>query len=185
MVATGTPFSLNARTVVKPSVSCPSLANSDRTYSTRNLTAGPASFWVAAFSSSAPTTLLPPLVRTVHPSLTSSLPILAMSSRPRLARAMKMRLFASRCVRMALKSPASPSCPDRCIWLMRYRWKRSVPAERPIAFGVERFNRSEDVRKRSRVSEMVLEELCVRRRISDSIAAIGMVRSGSFRSRSL
>lgn len=54
-----------------------------------------------------------------------------------------------------------------------------------MELGIERFNCSEDVRRRSRVSEMVLEGLCVRRRISDSIAAMGMVRSVSFRRRFL
>lgn len=56
-----------------------------------------------------------------------------------------------------------------------------MPAEREMGLGTERFSREVEVARRSRVSEMVervggREE---RRRTRDSMAAMGMVRSGS------
>lgn len=69
--------------------------------------------------------------------------------------------------------------------MIRYRLKRSVPAEREMGFATERFRRWVDVARRSRVSEIVervggREE---RRRTRDSMAATGMVKSGSERRR--
>lgn len=87
---------------------------------------------------------------------------------------------------MALKSFPEALLP-RCRVVMRYRWKRSVPAEREMAFEIDRFSWAVEVARRSRVSEMVervggSEE---RRRTRDSMAATGMVRSGSERRREM
>lgn len=80
---------------------------------------------------------------------------------------------------MALKSPAGPSWPGLCRVVIKYRWNRSVPAERPMGLGMEFFKCVVDFSKRSSVSDIVDEGEFVRRSTRASIAAIGIVKSGS------
>ena len=54
-----------------------------------------------------------------------------------------------------------------------------MPAERAMGFLIERLSKAVDVARRSRVSETVEEEDCESRSIRASIAATGIVRSGS------
>lgn len=56
-----------------------------------------------------------------------------------------------------------------------------MPAERGIGFGIERFRCAVWVARRESISEMVEGGEWVRRRISASMAATGMVRRGSLR----
>lgn len=62
---------------------------------------------------------------------------------------------------------------------MRYCWKRSVPADKEILFGIEVLRDAVRLCTRSRVSETVVEGVLASARMSDSIAATGIVRSGS------
>lgn len=54
-----------------------------------------------------------------------------------------------------------------------------MPAERAIGFATEDFRILVYCDRRERVSDVVLDGKCERRRIKDSIAATGMVRRGS------
>ena len=63
----------------------------------------------AAAFSTAPTTRLPPFVRTTLPSRTKRLATSAIALRASLARLTKSRPLLSRCCRMALKSPLEPA----------------------------------------------------------------------------
>jgi hypothetical protein len=139
----------------------------------------------AAFCSRDATALDPPFVSTVQPSRMNPRPNATIFSRLSLARLINSRPFDRRCVRIALKSPAGPSCPGRCNVVIKYRWKRSVPAERPIGLGMAFFRWAVDCARRSRVSEIVEDGECVRSSTRASIAAMGMVRSGSERRSSL
>ncbi|KAL7353256.1 hypothetical protein ACKS0A_04071 [Histoplasma ohiense] len=128
---------------------------------TLNLAAGvPDSFSSsAAFRNKALTTLEPPFVNTVLPSRINPLPNAAILSLLSFARFMNNRPLVRRCDLIALKSPPGPSWPGLCNVVMRYRWKRSVPAERAIGFGIVRFKCVVCFSSRSRVSDIVEEGL--------------------------
>ena len=146
---------------------------------TLNRTADNPACSVAAFFNSEATTREPPFVSTVLPSRTKLLPNAAMRSRLSFARRMNSRPLVSRCVRIALKSPASPRWPGLCKVVMRYLWNKSVPADSPMGFGIDFFRCAVDFSRRSRVSDIVDDGECVRRRTNASIAAMGMVKSAS------
>ena len=152
---------------------------------TRNRTADSPPFSPAAFSNRDATTLEQPFVSTVLPSRTKLLPKEAILSRLSFARRMNNRPLERRCALIALKSPERPSWPGLCSVVIKYLWNRSVPAERPIGFAMDLLRWAVDFSSRSRVSDMVDDGECVSRRTSASMAAIGIVKSGSERSNSL
>lgn len=131
----------------------------------------------AAERSKAPTTLDPPFVRTVAPSRTKCCPKLAIFSLLSFALCTNNRPLLSRWFLTALKSPAESVLLFSVV--IRYRWNKSVPAESEIGFGVADFKASVFVFKRERVSEIVDAVLAPRASTRDSMAATGMVRSGS------
>lgn len=63
--------------------------------------------------------------------------------------------------------------------LIKYRWKRSVPADRAIGLGTAALRAAVDVERTEKVSEMVLGGVWERRRMRASIAATGIVKRGS------
>ena len=69
--------------------------------------------------------------------------------------------------------------------MIKYRWKRSVPADNPMGLAIDCFKCVVDFSSRSRVSDIVDDGECVRRRTKASMAAIGIVKSGSERIKSL
>lgn len=126
-----------------------------------------------------PTTRDPPLVRMVSPSLRKSLPNLAISSRAALARCTNNLPFWTRCLWISGIDVMAELWLGRLRLLMRYCWKMSVPAERERELGMESLSCLVRFWTLSRVSDTVVEGWAARPRMSDSIAATGIVRSGS------
>src|SRR5690242_10297188 len=109
------------------------------------------------------------------------LPKLAIFSRLCLARSTKSLPLDRRWFRIARKSSSGPRfrLAGRLRVVMRYRWNKSVPAERDIGFAIEAFRAAVWRSRSSSVSATVDTELCAIASTRASMAATGMVSSGS------